>query len=74
MGEADENVVTHLAGQLSAKLDAYEKILSKQAYLAGDEVTLADLFVSEAPYPFQWFCQCLAHCLEGTRRCGGSDQ
>ncbi|KAK9898488.1 thioredoxin-like protein [Cystobasidium minutum MCA 4210] len=44
MGEADENVVTHLAGQLSAKLDAYEKILSKQAYLAGDEVTLADLF------------------------------
>ncbi|KAF8645502.1 hypothetical protein AX16_007787 [Volvariella volvacea WC 439] len=29
---------------LAAKLDAYERILSKQKYLAGDEVTLADLF------------------------------
>ena len=25
-------------------LSTYEKILSKQAYLAGDEITLADLF------------------------------
>ncbi|KAJ3500080.1 hypothetical protein NMY22_g19382 [Coprinellus aureogranulatus] len=29
---------------LNAKLDVYEKILSKQKYLAGDELTLADLF------------------------------
>ncbi|RDB29481.1 hypothetical protein Hypma_014953 [Hypsizygus marmoreus] len=29
---------------LSAKLDAYDVILSKQKYLAGDEITLADLF------------------------------
>ena len=29
---------------LGAKLDIYEQILSKQEYLAGNEVTLADLF------------------------------
>ncbi|KAJ7235399.1 glutathione S-transferase [Mycena rebaudengoi] len=29
---------------LSAKLDVYEVILGKQKYLAGDEVTLVDLF------------------------------
>ncbi|KAK7008226.1 glutathione S-transferase [Favolaschia claudopus] len=29
---------------LSAKLDGYEAILGKQKYLAGDEITLADLF------------------------------
>jgi glutathione S-transferase len=29
---------------LQDKLEVYEKILSKQKYLAGDEVTLADLF------------------------------
>lgn len=30
--------------KLEAKLDVYDKILSKQKYLAGDELTLADLF------------------------------
>ncbi|KAF8074668.1 glutathione S-transferase [Lyophyllum atratum] len=30
--------------KLDAKLDAYDVILSKQKYLAGDELTLADLF------------------------------
>jgi glutathione S-transferase len=30
--------------ELGKKLDVYEQILSKQKYLAGDEVTLADLF------------------------------
>lgn len=30
--------------ELGKKLDVYEKILSKQKYLAGNEVTLADLF------------------------------
>ncbi|KAG9042341.1 hypothetical protein FS837_010974 [Tulasnella sp. UAMH 9824] len=29
---------------LNAKLDGYERILSKQKYLAGDELTLADLW------------------------------
>ncbi|KAF9001538.1 glutathione S-transferase [Cyathus striatus] len=29
---------------LSAKLDVYDQILSKQKYVAGDELTLADLF------------------------------
>ncbi|KAJ7258168.1 glutathione S-transferase [Mycena rebaudengoi] len=37
--QLEENIKT-----LSAKLDAYEVILGKQKYLAGDEVTLADLF------------------------------
>jgi len=32
----------HIA-TLNAKLDVYDKILSKQKYLAGDEITLADL-------------------------------
>ncbi|KAH6913539.1 glutathione S-transferase [Coprinopsis sp. MPI-PUGE-AT-0042] len=30
--------------KLEGKLDVYDKILSKQKYLAGDELTLADLF------------------------------
>ncbi|KAG6908614.1 hypothetical protein DXG01_004017 [Tephrocybe rancida] len=30
--------------KLDGKLDAYEKILSRQKYVAGDEITLADLF------------------------------
>ncbi|KAJ7198281.1 glutathione S-transferase [Mycena pura] len=33
-----------LVEQLSAKLDGYEVILGKQKYLAGNEVTLADLY------------------------------
>jgi len=44
LGEADPVRVESLTKQLLAKLDAYEVILSKQKYLAGDEVTIADLF------------------------------
>lgn len=33
-----------LIAGLEGKLDVYDKILSKQKYLAGNEVTLADLF------------------------------
>ncbi|THH27556.1 hypothetical protein EUX98_g6628 [Antrodiella citrinella] len=40
----DENVAQRHIEMLSAKLDAYDVILSKQRYLAGDEYTLADLF------------------------------
>ncbi|KAG9314801.1 glutathione S-transferase [Chiua virens] len=43
-GKTDEARVASLRAQLKAKLDAYEVILSKQRYLAGDEATLADLF------------------------------
>ncbi|KAG6370791.1 glutathione S-transferase [Boletus reticuloceps] len=43
-GKTDEAHVKALHDQLKAKLDAYEVILAKQKYLAGDEVTLADLF------------------------------
>ena len=42
--EPDEEQVKKHVATLGAKLDIYEKILSKQKYLAGDEVTLADLF------------------------------
>ncbi|KAI0249087.1 glutathione S-transferase [Lactifluus subvellereus] len=40
----NEERVKELVPSLESKLDAYEVILSKQKYLAGDEVTLADLF------------------------------
>ncbi|KAI0301306.1 glutathione S-transferase [Russula brevipes] len=40
----DEEAVKLLLPVLESKLDVYEVILSKQKYLAGDEVTLADLF------------------------------
>ena len=36
-------VVTKNVAALSANLDIYEQILSKQRYLAGDELTLVDL-------------------------------
>ncbi|OCH86233.1 glutathione S-transferase [Obba rivulosa] len=42
--ETDQEAVESLKATLSLKLDAYEKILSKSKYLAGDEITLADLF------------------------------
>ncbi|CAF0760156.1 unnamed protein product [Adineta ricciae] len=44
LGESDEARVATLKQQLSEKLDVYDKILSKQPYLAGQEFTLADLF------------------------------
>ncbi|CAF0760120.1 unnamed protein product [Adineta ricciae] len=44
LGEPDEARVATLKQQLSEKLDVYDKILSKQPYLAGQEFTLADLF------------------------------
>ncbi|KAK9893780.1 glutathione S-transferase [Cystobasidium minutum MCA 4210] len=43
-GKPDPNEIDSLVSTLSSKLDAYETILSKQSYLAGDELTLADLF------------------------------
>ncbi|KAN0132163.1 glutathione S-transferase [Lactarius tabidus] len=42
--QTNEVLVTELIARLEIKLDGYEAILSKQKYLAGDEVTLADLF------------------------------
>ena len=40
----DEARVTEFKNTLAGKLDVYEGILSKQEYVAGDELTLADLF------------------------------
>ncbi|KZP17632.1 glutathione S-transferase-like protein [Athelia psychrophila] len=42
--DADEAKVAELIKTLGGKLDAYETILSKQKYVAGNEITLADLF------------------------------
>lgn len=42
--ETDENKVAALLDNLNAKLSAYEVILRKQPYLAGEVITLADLF------------------------------
>ncbi|OBZ69076.1 hypothetical protein A0H81_10880 [Grifola frondosa] len=43
-GETDVKLVESHLNTLNAKLDAYEVILSKTKYLAGNSVTLADLF------------------------------
>jgi len=40
----DNEIVEKNLADLSAKLDVYDKILSKQKYLAGDEITLVDLY------------------------------
>ncbi|KAH7913513.1 glutathione S-transferase [Hygrophoropsis aurantiaca] len=42
--QTDEARMADMLASLNAKLDAYEVILGKQAYLAGDNVTLADFF------------------------------
>jgi glutathione S-transferase len=43
-GKADEARVTELSNTLAGKLEGYERILSRTKYLAGDELTIADLF------------------------------
>ncbi|KAJ6618772.1 glutathione S-transferase [Mycena sp. CBHHK59/15] len=45
---ADEAQVSLLLAKLRTNLEGYERILAKTKYLAGDEVTLADLF--HVPY------------------------
>jgi len=40
----DEAVVKDKVEKLSASLDVYDQILGKQKYIAGDDITLADLF------------------------------
>ncbi|KAH7928889.1 glutathione S-transferase [Leucogyrophana mollusca] len=42
--EPDQKRVSELVTLLEAKLNAYDSILAKQKYLAGSQVTLADLF------------------------------
>lgn len=44
LGAADEGTVKQLAAQLDTAFAGYEKILSKQAYLAGNEITVVDLY------------------------------
>ncbi|RBR23916.1 uncharacterized protein FIESC28_03226 [Fusarium coffeatum] len=44
LGPANPDIVKTKLGDLDASLKGYERILSKQKYLAGDSITLADLF------------------------------
>ncbi|EIT75844.1 glutathione S-transferase [Aspergillus flavus] len=48
LGETDEARVQVLFSQLTPVLEGYERVLSKHKYLAGDQVTLADL--AHLPY------------------------
>ncbi|KAF5327410.1 hypothetical protein D9619_003957 [Psilocybe cf. subviscida] len=43
-GVGDKALSDELLATLDKKLDVYDEILGKQKYLAGDEITLADLF------------------------------
>lgn len=43
-GTADKAHVEDALSALSGKLEGYERILAKQRYLAGEHLTLADLF------------------------------
>ncbi|KAG1781825.1 glutathione S-transferase [Suillus placidus] len=52
--QPNEERVTELLAMLQGKMDAYDAILGKQKYLAGDSVTLADL--SHLPHGTV-FCQ-----------------
>ncbi|QRV78842.1 glutathione S-transferase [Ceratobasidium sp. AG-Ba] len=40
----NEVLATHFENSLKTKLEGYERVLAKQKYLAGDHITLADLF------------------------------
>lgn len=44
LGDPDEAKVAEYTAKLDGVLKVYDGILAKQKYLAGDEVTLADLF------------------------------
>ncbi|GLI80329.1 hypothetical protein PoHVEF18_008683 [Penicillium ochrochloron] len=44
LGATDEARVQALLGQLNTVLEGYERVLSKQPYLAGDKLSLADLY------------------------------
>lgn len=43
-GPPDEVILSQHVNELDDALAVYEKILSKQKYLAGEELTLADLY------------------------------
>ncbi|KZW02504.1 glutathione S-transferase [Exidia glandulosa HHB12029] len=49
-GKTDEARAAEYTARLDGKLEGYERILSKTKYLAGDNITLADLF--HVPYGY----------------------
>ncbi|KAJ7157541.1 glutathione S-transferase [Mycena crocata] len=75
--QPDKATFDTLIAGLSGKLDAYEVILGKQKYLAGNEITLADLFhlpyatmlaragsdlmTTKGPNVTRWFNELSAH-------------
>ena len=44
LGDVDESKVQQLVATLTGYLDAYEKILSKQAFIGGDSFSLVDVY------------------------------
>ena len=50
-GPADEEKVAGLTKALAGRLQTYDVILGKQKYLAGDELSIADLFHLCVPHP-----------------------
>ncbi|KAG2018450.1 glutathione S-transferase [Coprinopsis cinerea AmutBmut pab1-1] len=89
-GKSDQKVFDDLIATLSSKLDVYDKILAKQKYLAGNEITLADLFhlpygvllstagseiMQSKPNVARWFNEMQARpSWKAVKDGGGSDQ
>lgn len=42
--DPEQKIVDHFNWMLNSRLEGYERLLSKQKYLAGDQLTLADMF------------------------------
>jgi len=64
-GRTDQAVVDGHLATINKNLDVYEKILSKQKYLAGDSLTLADLYHIPTGAALQKHAP---HCLENENR------
>ncbi|TPX71152.1 hypothetical protein SpCBS45565_g01189 [Spizellomyces sp. 'palustris'] len=58
-GEPDLERVKQLRAKLDATLDVYDKVLAKQPYLTGQQVSLADLF--HLPYGTKLFDASVQH-------------
>jgi glutathione S-transferase len=72
----DEALVATLAQKFEVKLAAYDKLLAKHLYLAGDAPTLADLFhlpfgTYAAPQGLTWFQDAVTY--PNVARCVGCD-
>lgn len=57
--DPDQHIVQHFSALLETRFQYLEQLLGKQKYLAGDEITLADLFC--LPYGERMDQVCLLH-------------